>query len=334
MLMSFQTKSPSGSARLRVALAAGAALALSTGTAFAHATFEVREAAVGGAYKGVVKIGHGCKGGAATTKLSVTIPEGVIAAKPMPKAGWTLATVKGAYAKSYKYYGTEKVAEGVKQITWSGGELSDDNYDEFVISMYLTDSLTPGTTLYFPIVQTCTEGENRWVEIPAAGQDAHALAKPAAGVRLLPAKMAAAPAVAAITFKTLVIEAPGTRATPGGVKNAGGYVRVTNKGTESDRLIGGTFASAARVEVHDMTMTDGVMRMRKLDDGIEIKPGETIELKPGGTHLMFLGLTDAVKEGAPVKGSLLFQKAGAVDVEFSVAPIGGGSASSGGAHQH
>lgn len=311
-------------------LATGLALTLTGSAAFAHATLETREAAVGGAYKGVIKIGHGCKG-TPTTKLTVTIPEGVIAAKPMPKPGWTLATVKGAYGQSYKYYGDTRVSEGVKEISWSGGELSDDNYDEFVISMYLTDSLQPGTTLYFPVVQTCTQGENRWVQIPAAGQDAHALASPAAGLKLLPAKVAGQAAGKTITFKDFVIEAPATRATPGGARNAGGYVRVTNKGTTSDRIIGGTFARAERVEVHDMSMVDGVMKMRKLDNGVEIKPGETVEFKPGGFHLMFLGLNDGLKEGQTVKGTLQFEKAGSVDVDFVVGPLGGGSS---GGHSH
>ena len=79
---------------------------------------------------------HGCAG-SATTKIRVQIPEGVISVKPMPKPGWTLETVKGKYAAEYDYFGN-KQSEGVKEVVWSGGKLADDNYDEFVVTTYLT----------------------------------------------------------------------------------------------------------------------------------------------------------------------------------------------------
>jgi len=130
---------------------------------------------------------------------------------------------------------------------------------------------------------------------------------------------------------TLVIEAPWTRATPGGAKVGGGYLKVTNTGQQSDWLIGGSLPHAAAVEVHEMTMADGIMKMRKLESGLEIKPGQTIELKPGGAHLMFLGLSEGLQQGQSIKGTLVFRKAGAVEVAFWVAPIG---AQTGGHMQH
>lgn len=139
----------------------------------------------------------------------------------------------------------------------------------------------------------------------------------------------------AYTLGQLVIEAPWTRATPGGAQVAGGYLKITNKGQDADRLVGGTLPMASAVEVHEMSMTDGVMKMRRLEKGLEIKPGQTVELKPGGYHMMFTGLRAAIKEGQPVKGTLVFEKAGTVEVEYRVAPIGaksGGTPS--GAHKH
>ncbi|SFI70785.1 Domain of unkown function [Bradyrhizobium sp. Gha] len=68
---------------------------------------------------------------------------------------------------------------------WSGGNLPDRNYDEFVVSSFLTDSLMPNTTLYFPVVQECEKGVSRWIEIPAEGA-AHENKSPAPGVKLLP----------------------------------------------------------------------------------------------------------------------------------------------------
>ena len=126
------------------------------------------------------------------------------------------------------------------------------------------------------------------------------------------------------TYKVgpLVIEAPWARATPGGAQVGGAYLKITNTGAEADRLIGGSLPIAASVEVHEMSMTDGVMKMRKLEKGLEIKPGQTVELKPGGYHIMFMGLREGLKQGQPVKGTLVFEKAGTVEVEYLVAPIG------------
>lgn len=120
----------------------------------------------------------------------------------------------------------------------------------------------------------------------------------------------------------LVIEAPWARATPGGAKVAGGYVKITNTGSAADRLIGGTLPLAESVEVHEMTMTDGIMKMRHLEKGLEIPPGKSVELKPGGYHIMFMGLSRGLEAGKPVKGTLVFEKAGTVEVEYRVAPIG------------
>jgi len=158
------------------------ALACGASAAFAHVTLEKGEARVGSTYKAVLRVPHGCDG-KATTAVRVQIPEGVIAAKPMPKGGWKLETVKGKYAKSYDLYGTP-VGEGVKEIAWSGGDLPDDFYDEFVFQVMLTDGLPKGETLYFPVVQECGETTERWIEIPAKGQDPEKFEHPAPGVKV------------------------------------------------------------------------------------------------------------------------------------------------------
>jgi copper(I)-binding protein len=120
----------------------------------------------------------------------------------------------------------------------------------------------------------------------------------------------------------LTIEAPWARATPAGAKVGGAYLKISNKGTQPDRLIGGALAGASDVEVHEMSISNNVMKMRQLKDGLEIKPGQTVELKPGGYHLMLMGLSGALKQGQKVKGSLTFQKAGSVEIEYVIAPIG------------
>jgi copper(I)-binding protein len=121
----------------------------------------------------------------------------------------------------------------------------------------------------------------------------------------------------------LEIGHPWTRATPKGATLAAGYMKITNTGQETDRLVGGSADFAARLEIHEMAMEGGVMKMRSLPAGIEIKPGQTIELKPGGYHLMFPGLKQQLDKGQKVKGTLRFEKAGSVDVEYAVEAMGG-----------
>lgn len=139
---------------------------------------------------------------------------------------------------------------------------------------------------------------------------------------------------AAPTYKVgnLVITTPWARATPKGAPVAGGYLIITNYGSEADRLVGGSFAAAGRFEVHEMKVEGGIMKMRPLANGLEIKPGETIELKPGGYHLMFMGLKQQLKAGETVKGTLEFAKAGKVEVSYPVRAQG--SPGTGGHRSH
>jgi periplasmic copper chaperone A len=159
---------------------------LAASSASAHITLENREATIGAGFKAVFAVPHGCAG-SPTIKIRVQIPEGVIGVKPMPKAGWNVEVVKGKYAAEYDFHGA-KLSEGVKEVVWSGGRLSDDNYDEFVISTFLTGALKPNTMLYFPTVQECEQGISRWIDIPAEGSAAHGhdSKSPAPGVKLMP----------------------------------------------------------------------------------------------------------------------------------------------------
>lgn len=132
-----------------------------------------------------------------------------------------------------------------------------------------------------------------------------------------------------VTAGTLKISASWARATPKGAAVGGGYMTITNSGTAPDRLVGGATAISNRFEIHEMSMEGGVMKMRALPQGLEIKPGATVELKPGGYHVMFVGLNRQLTEGERVKATLQFEKAGQVDVEFTVEGIG---AQTGGGH--
>ena len=162
------------------ALTAAALLCLPA-TALAHATLETKQAPAGTSYKAVVRIGHGCEG-TATTTVRVRIPEGVIAVKPMPKAGWQLSTVEGDYAKPYDYYG-KPLTRGVTEVVWSGGNLPDAHYDEFIFRAFLPNE-PAGTVIHFPIVQECEKGVHRWIEIPEPGKSADDYKEPAPSVTL------------------------------------------------------------------------------------------------------------------------------------------------------
>lgn len=118
------------------------------------------------------------------------------------------------------------------------------------------------------------------------------------------------------------IDHPWTRATPKGATVAGGYLKITNKGTQPDTLTGGAADGAGRIEIHEMKMEGGIMKMRPVSGGLTIKPGESVELKPGGYHIMIMDLKGQLQQGKNVKGSLTFEKAGKVDIEYAVEAAG------------
>jgi periplasmic copper chaperone A len=118
------------------------------------------------------------------------------------------------------------------------------------------------------------------------------------------------------------IDHPWARATPKGASVAAAYLTIRNTGSEPDRLVGGSTPVAGKFEVHEMSMENGVMRMRPVEGGLKIKPGETVELKPQSLHVMMPGLNQPLERGTSFKGTLVFEKAGPVEVEFNVEAIG------------
>ena len=319
--------------KLVACAAALVAAACFSAPAVAHVTFERAEATVGAPYRGVLRVPHGCNG-QATHAIRVSLPEEIVSAKPMPKAGWSVSTTSAPYAKAVDNHGRTETG-GVREIVWSGGKLEDGHYDEFTFVARISPHATAGL-IHARVMQECDGAKIGWVEIPATG--AARPANPAPAIRLVAAAAAQTPAEASYRVGALVVTAPWTRATPKGAPVAGGYVRITNTGAEVDRLVGGSFEGARRVEVHEMVMDGSVMRMRELRAGLEIAPGQTVELRPGGLHLMFMELKGPVVTGAPVRGRLTFEKAGSVEVQFAVAPLGattqGGSGGHGGHDSH
>jgi copper(I)-binding protein len=136
--------------------------------------------------------------------------------------------------------------------------------------------------------------------------------------------MFAAGVAGAHEFKVGQIEIghPYSRAMLPVAKVGGGYLKITNEGSD-DRLVSVTSERAERVELHEMKMNGAVMQMRELDRGIAVPAKSTVELKPGSYHLMFMNVAQPFKEGEMVKATLVFEKAGPVDVEFAVGPVAG-----------
>jgi copper(I)-binding protein len=126
----------------------------------------------------------------------------------------------------------------------------------------------------------------------------------------------AALALAAATASAQVrVEGAWARPTVPGQQAGGGYLSITS--AAADRLIGGRTTAAQRLELHTMSMQGDVMQMRQVD-AIELPAGRKVELKPGGLHLMFIGVTQPLKLGTKVPVTLRFEKAGEVQVEFDV----------------
>jgi periplasmic copper chaperone A len=120
---------------------------------------------------------------------------------------------------------------------------------------------------------------------------------------------------------SLEIGSPRSRATPKGSQTAIGYMTIKNNGTTPDRLTGGSVDVADHFELHVTTIENGIARMRELSD-IEIKPGQVVEFKPGGSHVMFVNLKHPLSKGEHINGTLVFERAGKVQIEYSVEGIG------------
>jgi periplasmic copper chaperone A len=137
------------------------------------------------------------------------------------------------------------------------------------------------------------------------------------------AGIVAAPAVAAdYDAGSMHISTPWARATPKGAAAGAGYMTITNNGTTPDTVSCVSDDASVQCQIHSATMEGGVMKMRPVEGGLDIKPGETVTLQPGGYHIMFVNLKHPLEQGQSVKATLKFEHAGTVDVEYPVVPIG------------
>ena len=167
--------------RFPLSLAAATLCAL---PAAAHVTLDPAAAPAGSYVRAALRVPHGCAG-AATTRVAVEIPEGIFTAKPMPRPGWRLTIERRRLPAAQRNPHGREGEEEVARITWEGGPLPDEQYEEFVLLLQAPNQ--PGGSLVLPVTQSCEGGRTEaWVERPAPGQSAHDLARPAPAMRLTP----------------------------------------------------------------------------------------------------------------------------------------------------
>lgn len=168
--------------RLWISPAVAVATAMaSCNAALAHVTVQPADAPANSYAHLVFTVPHGCNG-SATTALRIRLPDGIPSAKPQMKPGWNVdirtrkldAPAQGPHGKS--------IIDVVDEVAWRGGPLPDNLYDTFGLIVRLPDKV--GQILYFPVVQECEQGVERWIEIPSAGEGSGKLRTPAPAVRL------------------------------------------------------------------------------------------------------------------------------------------------------
>lgn len=340
--------------KLLLPLLASASLLAFSASVSAHATFDKRKAKEGSYQRLALGVPHGCEG-SPTVSVNVKIPEGVLSVKPQPKPGWNVHIKKGAYQNTYENHG-ESISEGVLEITWDGGRLLDEHFDEFKISAKMPK--TPGKTAFFVVTQECEVGEVSWKEIPTEGQDPHSLKRPAPGIKItakkhkgghgkmgkkkdgkmkhgemqmkhgemkkkhgemqkkhgeMKKKMDHSAMGKMVNSKVAGLELSNgwVRAVPPVSKTTAAYINIENTNAHADELLGASSSIAKAVEIHEVVDKNDVMVMQRVNK-LEVPAQGKVMLKPGGYHIMFIGLDSVPKEGEKVHLTLNFKNAGEV----------------------
>src|SRR5262245_38997900 len=142
------------------------ALIASAVSAYAHPTLTQRSAPADSYFRASFSVPHGCSG-AATTQVSIWLPESVVQAKPMLKPGWKIEIVRVKLDKELEGPHGHKITHRVAKVIFSGGNLPDDHFDEFTLSLRLPKE---AGVLYFPVEQVCGDKVQAWNEIPSPSQ--------------------------------------------------------------------------------------------------------------------------------------------------------------------
>jgi copper(I)-binding protein/uncharacterized protein YcnI len=291
----------------------------------AHVVADPAMAQPGSYFRTALRIGHGCGAGKPTTAIRVVIPEGVANASAQPKPGWEITVETAKLAQPIDAGHGRRTDTVVSAVTWSGGSLANEQFDEFGLVLKLPDA--PGRELWLPVMQTCAGGEARWDQIPAAGQRAE---RPAALIRIAGEAPQAAAQMSKIGAGDIQVLQPFARATP--AKVGGVFLTLKNGGGSADRLVKAESPVAASVELHTHVKDGDAMRMRPVEN-IPVPANGQTALEPGGYHIMLIDLRQPLKEGTQIPLTLTFEKAGRVTLQVPVQKAGA-RAPAGGGHKH
>jgi periplasmic copper chaperone A len=297
-------------AHITLKTVAAYALLASTTAAFAHVTLPRGGATVGSDYNAAFRVGHACEGAKATTGLAVRLPKGFVLSDAQARKGWKLDVQKNA---------------GDGEVRWTAESpqtaLPASERAEFVLRGKVP--ATPGP-LWFKVLQTCDVGSIDWAEVPASGSSTAGLKTPAAKLDVVAQGVA-----------TVDVRDGWVRQSVPGQSGTGAFMKLT--APTGTKLVGISTPAAGVAEVHEMKMEGDTMKMRELPGGLDLPAGQTVELKPGGYHVMMMDLKQALTKGSTVPMTLRFEDAKgqktALDLKLPVGAPEGADAGAP-AHQH
>ncbi|RSZ32779.1 copper chaperone PCu(A)C [Variovorax sp. 553] len=289
--------------------AAACAMLAGMGAAVAHVTLRPGGVTVGSDYDAAFRVGHACEGAKATTGLAVRLPKGFILSDAQARKGWKLDV--------------QKAGDG--EVRWTAEKpenaLPGSERAEFVLRGKVP--ATPGT-LWFKVLQTCDTGVADWAEVPASGNSTAGLKSPAAKLNVVAQGVA-----------TVDVRDGWVRQSVPGQSGTGAFMKLTSP--TGAKLVSISTPAAGVAEVHEMKMEGDTMKMRELAGGLDLPAGQTVELKPGGYHVMMMDLKGALAKGATVPMTLKFEDAKGAKTSLDVTlPVGTpeGADAAGAAHQH
>lgn len=292
----------------RRALAAGLLLA-GAGAALAHVTLPPGGATAGSDYEAAFRVGHPCKDANATTGITVRLPKGFSFSDAQARKGWKLeAPPAGDHGGEVRWS-----AESA-QTALPGSERA-----EFVLRGKVPAA--PGV-LWFKVLQTCDNGSVDWAQIPASGTATEGLEQPAARLDVLAA------GVAPVDVRDAWI-----RASVPGQSGTGAFMKLS--APSGARLVGASTPVAGVAEVHEMKMEGDTMRMRGIGS-LELPARQSVELKPGGYHLMLMDLKQPLANGSTVPLTLNFEDAAGrkSSLELKVPVKTAAASAAAGEHKH
>ena len=287
---------------------------------------------------------------ASTTVIRVTVPPGFRHAKPMPKPGWTVSVKSALLDKPFEERG-KPVLEDVSKISWSAASrdawLPDAYYDEFVLYGSLPQQ---AGAMWFKVLQTCDKGSTDWAQVPGSGMSTQGITSAAALLEIIPSdrvggrphgsvlvpdsgdnrmnRLKSASLLFGMALAWGIVHAQNVevkdawvRTSVQGQKSTGAFMKITAK--ENMKLVSASSPVASIAEVHEMKMEGDVMKMRAVKGSLDLPAGKTVELSPGGYHLMMMDLKAALPKDSTVPLTLVFKDAKGVEskVELKV-PVG------------